>query len=197
MDVTLADLWLPILVSSVVVFFASFIAWMVLPHHKPDVKKLPEETSFLEVFKSMHLAPGQYMWPNCADKAEMKSEEFKQRFNTGPWGSMIVPSGKPNFMRNLVLTLLFYVVVSTFTAYIASESRVAGAEYMTVFQIAGASAVGFYILGGIPHSIFFGRPLRTFITDTIDGVVYGLLTAGIFAWLWPAAPAAIDAVTGG
>ena len=34
----LVDLWMPIVVSAVVVFFASSLAWMVLPHHKADVK---------------------------------------------------------------------------------------------------------------------------------------------------------------
>ncbi len=32
----LLDLWLPIVVSAVIVFVASFLAWMVLPHHKGD-----------------------------------------------------------------------------------------------------------------------------------------------------------------
>ncbi len=39
----LVQFWLPILASAVVVFLASSIAWMVLPHHKKDVKTLPDE----------------------------------------------------------------------------------------------------------------------------------------------------------
>ena len=43
MDVSLASLWLPILVSAVAVFFVSFLAWMVLPHHKKDINAIADE----------------------------------------------------------------------------------------------------------------------------------------------------------
>ena len=42
MDVTLIDLWLPILVAAVIVWFASALIWMAMPHHKKDIKKLPD-----------------------------------------------------------------------------------------------------------------------------------------------------------
>jgi hypothetical protein len=42
-----------------------------------------------------------------------------------------------------------------------------------------------YILGTVPDSIWFGRPWRTFRLQVLDGVVYGLFTAGVFGWLWP------------
>ena len=32
----LAELWLPILLTAVVVFFISFVMWMVSPHHNSD-----------------------------------------------------------------------------------------------------------------------------------------------------------------
>ena len=41
--VPLASLWLPVLLSSVIVFFASFILHMVLPWHKHDYARLPDE----------------------------------------------------------------------------------------------------------------------------------------------------------
>ncbi len=34
------------------------------------------------------------------------------------------------------------------------------------------------------------KSLRSLVADVIDGVVYGLLTAGIFGWMWPAGAAA-------
>ena len=181
----LAQLWLPILVSAVIVFFASFVAWMVLPHHKQDVKALPDEKALTNHLKQLNLPPGTYMWPNCQSAEDMKSDEFKARYAAGPWGSINILPGQPNFGRNLVLTFVFYIVVSVFVGYITSLARAAGAGVVPVFRVAGAVGVLAYCAGGIPHAIFFGKPGRFVLTDFIDGVVYGLLTGATFGALWP------------
>jgi len=188
MTVTIIDLWLPILVAAIAVFFASFIVWMVLNYHQPDIKKLPNEDEVKAMQTAAGIAPGQYMWPNCESKAEMNSDEFKERFNAGPWGVMIIPSTKPNLGRNLILMFSFYLVVGVFVAYITTQARVAGADFLSVFQIAGATAFAAYALGNFPHSVFFFRPRRALLTELIDATVYTLITAGIFAAMWPAAP---------
>lgn len=186
MDI-LPQLWLPILVSAVVVFAASFLAWMALPHHKQDVKMLPDEPALTNHLKQLNIPPGTYMWPNCQSPADQKSAEFKARFESGPWGSMNIVGSRPNFARNLVLTFIFYVVVGTFVGYITANARAAGAAFLPVFQVAGATAVLAYCAGSIPNAIFFGKPGRFVFTEFIDGVVYGLLTGIVFGLLWPAA----------
>lgn len=181
----LVQLWLPILVSAVIVFFASFLVWMVLPHHKRDVKPLPDEKALTDHLRQLNLAPGTYTWPNCQSAEDMKSEEFKVRFAAGPWGSMSVVGRRPSFARNLVLTFLFYVVVSLFVGYITSLARAAGAGFLPVFRVAGAVGVLAYCAGSIPNAIFFGKPGRFVLTEFLDGVAYGLLTGATFGVLWP------------
>lgn len=183
---SLAELWLPILLSSVVVFLASWVAWMLLPHHKPDFQKLADEDTFLNTLRSQGIGPGVYMFPGC-DMKDMKDPAKKARWEAGPHGSLAVLAARPNFVKNLVCVFIFYIVVSLLTAYVASNAVPAGAEYLKVFRIAGTAAIMGYALGGIPHAIFFGRTKRAMAMDVVDGVVYGLLTAGVFAWLWPAA----------
>jgi len=185
-SLTIMDLWLPTVLATVAVFFASSIAWMALPHHKADIKKLPDEAAVLEDVKKHAIPPGLYMWPNCADGAEMKAEDFKKRFNDGPWGMMTIPAGKPNFLRNLVLVGLSYLVISIFVAYLTSEARYAGQSFLEVFQVSGSAALLGYALGQIPGGVFLMRPLRFFITDFIDCVVFALITGAIFAAMWPA-----------
>lgn len=179
------DLWLPILVSSVAVFFASFLVWMVLPHHKADIKKLPDEKALTAKLNELNIPPGTYMWPNCETKEEMGSEEFKARLHAGPWGSINIMRAEPSFGRNLALTFTFYVIVSAFVAYITGEARAPGAAFASVFQVAGATAILGYCAGGIPGAFFFAKPVRFMMTELIDGIAYGLITAAIFAWLWP------------
>jgi hypothetical protein len=54
-----------------------------------------------------------------------------------------------------------------------------------VFQIAGAAAFSGYALALMQNSIWYGRNWGTTLRGMIDGLIYGLLTAGVFGWLWP------------
>ncbi len=183
----LLDLWLPIVVSSVVVFIASGLAWMVLPHHKPDIKGLPDEDGFLDALRSMSLKPGQYMYPFCSCGSDMKDPEFNKKYEAGPHGMIIAAPGAPSFGRNLLFVFIFYLVVGFFVAYIASITLAAGDEFARVFRVTGPVAILAYAFGMIPNALFFGRTFRSVSMDVLDGVVYGLLTAAIFGIFWPAA----------
>ena len=192
MDVTLVELWLPILVSTVFVFIASAILWMAMPHHKADIRVLPDDKASTIPSQTDGLEPGIYMWPNCSDSKEMKSEEFKKKWNEGPWGTMTVLPGRPNMGRNMALGFVVYLLIGVFVAYLTSLAHPAGAEYLPVFRVAGASAIAIYALGWMPNAIWFGKPARFWCTDLIDNIVYGLLTAGVFAWLWPPAASVLN-----
>ncbi len=179
------QLWMPILVSSLFVFFASSIIWMVLPHHKADIKVLPDEAAFVERLNQFPIPPGTYMWPNCGSGEGPNSPEFKARMDAGPWGSLNVIGNKPNFAVNLVSVFSVYIVVGVFVAYITSQARDVGATFSEVFQVAGATAMLGYCVGWLPNAIFFSKPRRFVVTDMCDNVVYALGTAATFAWLWP------------
>jgi hypothetical protein len=182
----LLHLWLPIIVSAVVVFIASFLAWMVLPHHKPDWKTLPDQQSVLEKLRSLNLSPGLYMFPCYGERKNMKDPEFRKMWEEGPHGTLIMREGKPSFGLNLTLVFIFYLVVGIFVGYVGTVALEPGAAFRTVFRVTGTVAVTAYVLGGIPNAIFFGRTARSILMDIIDGIVYGILTGLIFAWLWPA-----------
>lgn len=61
----LASLWLPILLSALFVFVASSVIHMVLPIHRGDYRKLPQEDRVLDGLRDV-VPPGQYMFP-CPD----------------------------------------------------------------------------------------------------------------------------------
>jgi hypothetical protein len=187
------DLWLPVIVSALAVFVASFVVWTVLPHHKKDMKVLPDEKAWTECLSKLSIPPGIYMWPGCGSSEEMKSEEYKARYAAGPWGSVNIMRAKPNFGRNLVLVFLVYLVISIFVGYITGLARPAGAESLAVFRVAGAVAVLGYCAGALPGAIFMGKPGRFVLTDFLDSLAYGLLTGLIFGWLWPAAAVTVGA----
>lgn len=186
--VNLVDLWLPIVLSGVAVWIASALAWMALPHHRNDFKQLPNEDDVMATVRRLAIAPGLYFFPHMNDCGKMKNDPAaKAKFEQGPHGMLQVwsPDAFGKMGRNMVLSFVFYVIVGVFVAYLASSTIGPGAEPMHVFRITATAAVMAYCFASIPHGIWFGTPPRNMLMQFIDGVVYGLLTGAIFAWLWP------------
>lgn len=81
------DLWLPIALSAIALFFMSFLSWMVLQLHKGDWRSIPREDELLETARKIDLAPGNYMFPGCQTAAERNSPGFKENGSAGRKGS--------------------------------------------------------------------------------------------------------------
>jgi hypothetical protein len=77
------------------------------------------------------------------------------------------------------------VLVSVFAAYVAGRALAPGAHYLGVFRFAGAVAFAGYSLGILQFSIWYRRNWGTTMKSVFDGLIYALLTAGTFGWLWP------------
>ena len=182
----LSGLWLPILVSAVIVFVASSIIHMVLTWHKSDYPRVPDEDRLREAMRPLAIPPGDYMVPRCASTQEMRTPEFAEKLNQGPVMVLtVLPNGPFSMGRNLALWFVYCIVVGIFAAYVASRALPPGAHYLRVFQLVGAGAFGGYVLALWQMSIWYRRAWSTTIKSTIDGLIYALLTAGVFGWLWP------------
>jgi len=179
-------LWLPILLSAVIVFVVSSIIHMVLPWHKTDYPKVPNEDRVRDALRPLAIPPGDYMIPRPLSMQEMKSPEFIEKLNQGPVMVVtVMPNGPGSMAKNLVLWFLYCVVVGFFASYIASRALPPGAPYLRVFQFAGVTAFIGYALALWQMSIWYRRDWSTTIKSTVDGFIYALLTAGTFGWLWP------------
>ena len=182
----LSALWLPILLSSVIVFVASSIIHMVLPWHKTDYPKVPDEDRVRDALRPFAIPPGDYMVPRCENSKELRTPEFAEKMNQGPVIVMtVLPNGQWSMGRNLGLWFLYCAVVGVFAAYVAGRALPAGASYAHVFQFVGATTFIGYALALWQMSIWYRRAWSTTIKATIDGLIYALLTAGTFGWLWP------------
>ncbi len=184
--VYLTALWLPMLLSAVVVFLASWVMHMLLTYHKSDYKKLPNEDRLLGALRGESLPPGTYMFPHCASHKDMGSAEMMEKFKKGPVGILtVMPSGPPAMGKYLGLWFAFCLLVSVFVAYVAGRTLSVGAAYLAVFRIAGTVAFVGYSMGHIADSIWKGQAWSVTLKHMFDGLVYSLLTAGMFGWLWP------------
>ena len=183
MEVGLQQLALPIIISSVVLFFASFLSWMVIQLHRKDWRKLDREDQFLSATNLLNIAPGNYMFPNCTNSAEMNSEEYKKKWQTGPRGTMTISPPKMEMGKNLALTFVYFLVVNFCIAYLAEMAIKPGADFMFVFRFVSTAALLAYLPAIVAHSIWF----RVRITGhIIESVAYALIVGVIFAALWPA-----------
>lgn len=184
--VSLTSLWLPILISAVVVFIASSIIHMVLTYHRTDFRKVPGEPDVADALRKFNIPPGDYVLPHCANPAEMKTPEFQEKWKRGPVLMMTVWRPGPIAMgAQLAQWFVFCLVVSLFAGYLASRTLAPGAEYLAVSQVASTTAFLGYAMARWADTIWFKRNAMSAVKATFDGIVYGLLTGGVFGWLWP------------
>jgi hypothetical protein len=183
--VPIVSLWLPILLSAVFVFVASSIVHMALPYHRTDYATLPSETEVQEALRKFNVPPGDYMLPRPATRDAMKSQEFKDKMNQGPVAVITIMKSGFNMGRSLSQWFAYCLVVSILAAYVAGRAVPAGTPYLKVFRFAGTTAFIAYAAAMWPESIWYQKKWSTTIKNTFDGLIYGLLTAGTFGWLWP------------
>jgi len=183
--VTLSALWLPIVLSAVIVFVASSVMHMLLTYHRSDYSQLPDEDKVTATLRSLNLKRGLYVFPFCTHK-EMKSPAVQEKYKQGPVGFItVMPSGPPAMPKFLGLWFAYTLLVSLFVAYLTAHTVPVGSSYRAVFRVAGTAAFLAYSLGSLPAGIWKGQPANTTIKEAIDGLIYALLTAGTFGWLWP------------
>lgn len=182
----LSALWLPILLSSVIVFVVSSIIHMATPLHKNDYRSLPDEDKVAAALRPFAIPPGDYMLPRCSSMEEMRSPQFLEKMKQGPvMMATIMPNGAPTMGKSLVLWFVYSAVIGVFAAYIAGRALPRGADYLRVFQFVSVTALLGYSAALWQMSIWYRRAWSTTIIATFDGFIYALLTAGVFGWLWP------------
>jgi hypothetical protein len=185
--VTIASLWLPILVSAVFVFVASSVIHMALPYHRTDYGRVAAEDDVMDALRRFDIAPGDYMIPCAGGSEGLKDPAFVDKMKKGPVLVMtVMPGGMFNMAPQLAQWFVYCLVVGVFAAYVAGRALPPGADYLAAFRFAGVTAFSGYALAQWQSSIWYKRAWSTTLKNTFDGLVYGLLTGGVFGWLWPA-----------
>jgi len=179
--VSLSALLLPVVLTGVALFFASFLSWVVIPNHRDDWRALPGEATVIESLRSAGVAPGNYIYPHYAYGASKVEHEAKMK--QGPMGVMTVFPGM-TMGRNLGLTLLSYLVVCFCLAYLGTLGLKPGASFREVFRFFATASVLTFLTGIVQHSIWFRCRIVGHILET---VVYAAIVGAIFAAFWPAA----------
>jgi hypothetical protein len=184
--VSLGALWLPVLLSAVLVFVTSSLIHMVLRYHASDYTPFPNEDAVRAAIRSGSPRPAQYIIPYARSPKEFEQPEMKRKLEEGPLAVVnIRPAGRMGMGKSLGQWFVFSLVVSLFVGYVASHTLPAGTDYLEVFRVAGTIGFLAYAAGQLPAAIWMGKPWSIAWKEVFDGLLYGLVTAGAFGWLWP------------
>jgi hypothetical protein len=179
------SLWLPVLVSAVVVWVASAVLHMVVRWHRADYRSLIDEAALAPALRKAAPTPGYYVIPHC-EPSRMKDPDMVRRYEEGPIALIaVLPNGQPALGKNLVQWFVFCLAVSFVTAYLARHTLLPGFPGLTVCRVAGTVAFAAYGFGYLQDSIWKGIPWSNSLRGLVDALVYGVLTGLVFLWLWP------------
>ena len=165
MNVQLLDLWLPIVLSGVGIFFGSFLSWMVLQLHKQDWQRLKREDEFLSDLRGINPPLGSFMFPSCDNQKDMQSEEFQKKWSEGPRG-IITLFPPHNMGRNLALTMVVFLVVNAVLAFLATLAFRRGESFQTIFTFFAVASVLVYLTGIVQQkgdALILERPEGAFL----------------------------------
>jgi hypothetical protein len=159
---------------------------MLTPWHAGDFQKLPNEEAVLTALRPFNLIPGEYVAPRPAGMKDLGTPEFQEKRRRGPNVMMnVLPNVQGGMGRQLTLWFVYAVVIALFAGYITSRSVGIGADRSVVFKFVAAITFAAYAIGQWQESIWYSRSWTVTIKSTIDGILYGCVTAVVVAWLWP------------
>ena len=183
--VTVGSLWIAIIVAAALVFIASSVVWMAMPWHKKDWKGLPDEEAARRAIGG-GLAPGQYMVPHVVTRSMLKEPAYQKKIEEGPVVFMtVIPRGMRGMGRNMTIWFFYCLAVGGMVAYVTTRTLQPGAQYLTVFRLAGTVSWLAFGWSTFAESIWFGRPWSNTFKQLFDSLIYASLTAGAFASQWP------------
>ena len=184
---TLPSLWLPILLSAVVVFVISSLVHMVLKWHAGDYRALANEDAVRAAIRAGNPAPGRYVMPHCKDMKDMSSATMLQKYREGPVGHFTLGTpGVPNMGKYLGIWFVWILIVEVVAAYLAV--RLFGLDHRYAHAAAKlVGAVTFIGLGfgTVQESIWSMRPWPSSAKYLLDAALYAVGAGFVFLWLWP------------
>jgi len=184
---TLLALWLPILLSAVVVFVISSLVHMVIKWHASDYSALANEDAVRAAIRAGNPTPGRYVVPHCQDMKDMGSEAMLKKYQEGPVGHFTLgPTGAPNIGKNLGQWFLWSLVVAIVAACLASRLIAWDhARAPAAAKLVGAVTFIAHGFGTVTESIWAMRPWSSSVKYLLDAALYAIGSGLIFLWLWP------------
>lgn len=188
MGVNLTDLWMPILLGTLLAWMASAAIHLALKYHNSDYLPLSNEDEVAASIGRGTPKPGIHTIPHCVDMAKMNDPAMQAKFTNGPVAFVtIFPTGMPQMGKLIGQQILYFLIGCVMIGWCASLALAPGAAFKSVFSFVAPVSFLAFGWGVVPFAIWYGHPWSTTAKYLLDALIYGLVVAGSFAWLWPAA----------
>jgi hypothetical protein len=116
----------------------------------------------------------------------MRDPEFVAKHKKGPVLMMTMfPAGDMSMGTQLIAWFIYCVLIGTLSGYVATLALTQGAPYRVVFHFVAIVTFMAYGVALVQLSIWYRRKWGTTARSLVDSLIYGMLTAGTFGWLWP------------
>jgi hypothetical protein len=186
MTISLMQLWLPIVLGGIFCWIASAMIHIFIKYHNADYKKLSNEEQVSDAIRQGDPKPGLYHMPFCTDMKEMNNQSMQDKFKQGPIALISVfENGMPPMGKLLAQQLAFFLGGCILIAYVATLAITASADLMVVFRFTMVISFITFGYGLIPNSIWLGQPWSNCLRYLLDALIYAVIIAATFAWLWP------------
>lgn len=183
----LLSLWLPILLSAVVVFVISSLVHMVFKWHASDYNGFANEDAIRAAINAGKASPGRYVIPHCKDMKDMADPAMVKKYQEGPIVQMTIgPSGVPNMGKYLGQWFLWSLVVAAVAGWLAAKVYGLGAPALGAAKLSAVITFIAYGFGTVTESIWMMRPWSSSAKYLLDSALYAAGTGAVFLWLWPA-----------
>ena len=150
--VPLMSLWIPIVLSAVIVFVASSAIHMFLTYHKGDFGQVPSEDGVREALRGANIPPGDYVIPYAGSAKAMGEPEFIEKATESTNAFLtVIPNGVPKMGASLAQWFVYCIVVGIFAAYVAGHARRAGGRISARVPVRGDHRIRGICAGTAPE----------------------------------------------
>jgi len=182
----IAELWIPIVLSAVLIFIASSLVHMVFKWHNSEYGKLPDEDAVRAALNAGSPKPGLYVIPHCLDMKDMGTPEMQKKFVDGPVGFVTLRAPGPMKMGGALGGWFVYLlVVCTIAAYVARRSLPVNPDFHEVARVIAALSLLAYGAGSVQNGIWMGKPWSAVAKEVLDAIIYAAIAGTTFGLLWP------------
>jgi len=180
------SIWLPTLVSAVIVFVLSSIFHTMLPWHKNDYPRVPNEDAVMDALSPLNIPPGEYMVPRPEAMSELKSPAFLERMNRGPVFILrMLPNGMRSMGAPLAQWFVYLLIVCALAGHTAQRVLPPDTSAHHIFHTVALTSFMGFAAALWQMTIWYQRSAWISMKATIDGLIYAAVTGLVFVWLWP------------
>ncbi len=183
--VTIDSLWLPILLAAVAVFAVSSIMHMFLGYHWNDLRSPAQQDAMLDALRGLNVQPGDYAMPKPDSMKQCAARNSRPRSSADRLVLMTVSNGGMAMGKSLGQWFVYLLVVGVLLRVHRRPRAVhrgqlpGGVPPGRLQRLHGLRAGTAAGLDLVPAQ------LAPDLVAMFDGLVFAMLTGGMFGWLWP------------